>query len=166
MVSQEEHAWVSEVRFHVEDASSELIEVSGRGMPAVLGLGAATSALLSAFEYTGGSLMGAGRDPEVDEFERKQQLRKNRRRPIEETVAELGEGRGKMSGQQHRRSSKCVQESTPLATQSDGHRGSSRTMASTSTHHLLKRRELQERQFSFVLTSDRNRSLSDRKSVV
>jgi len=30
----------------------------------------------------------------VDEVSRKEYLRKNRRRPIEQTIAELGEGRG------------------------------------------------------------------------
>lgn len=52
------------------------------------------SALLGAFSYTGGSLMGAARDPTVDEVSRKEYLRKNRRRPVEEIVNELGEGRG------------------------------------------------------------------------
>lgn len=67
-------------------------------MPLVLGYGAVTSVLLTAFEYTGGSLRG--KMPEIegmDEFERKEYLRKNRRRPIEETLAEVGEGRGKSS---------------------------------------------------------------------
>ena len=63
-------------------------------MPRVLGLGAFTAVLLAAFEYTGGSLRGYMRDPDEDEYERKERLRKNRRRPIEETLAELGEGKG------------------------------------------------------------------------
>ncbi|KAI9680791.1 MAG: hypothetical protein M1817_004231 [Caeruleum heppii] len=63
-----------------------------RTMPAVLGYGAGVAVILGAFDYTGGSLTGYTRDPDVDEFERKQILRKNRRRPIEQTVAELGEG--------------------------------------------------------------------------
>jgi len=66
---------------------------SGR-MPRMLGYGAFTAVVLAAFNYTGGKLTGFDRDPEVDEYERKEQLRKNRRRPIEETLAELGEGRG------------------------------------------------------------------------
>ena len=40
-------------------------------------------------------MTGYSRDADVDEFERKEQLRKARRRPVEETVAELGEGRGR-----------------------------------------------------------------------
>lgn len=39
-------------------------------------------------------LNGPVKDPTVDEIDRKTFLRKNKRRPIEDTVAELGEGRG------------------------------------------------------------------------
>jgi len=53
-----------------------------------------TAVIMGAYDYAGGSLSGYKRDPNVDEFDRKQELRKNRRRPIEETIAELGEGRG------------------------------------------------------------------------
>lgn len=49
-----------------------------------------------AFEYTGGSLFGYQKDPEVDEFERRQKLRKAFQTPAEQTFAELGEGRGKL----------------------------------------------------------------------
>lgn len=62
-------------------------------MPRIVGYGALTAVVLAAYEYTGGSLRGKGRDPEVDEYERKEMLRKNRRRPMEETIAEIGEGR-------------------------------------------------------------------------
>ncbi|KAI9822562.1 MAG: hypothetical protein M1827_000281 [Pycnora praestabilis] len=65
-----------------------------RTLPAVLGYGAGLAVLLATFDYTGGVLTGYTKDPEVDEFARKEYLRKNRRRPIEQTVAELGEGRG------------------------------------------------------------------------
>lgn len=39
-------------------------------------------------------MSGYDKDPAVDEFDRKEYLRKNRRRPIEQTISELGEGRG------------------------------------------------------------------------
>ncbi|KAI9757659.1 MAG: hypothetical protein M4579_003384 [Chaenotheca gracillima] len=65
-----------------------------RRLPAVLGNGAAAGIVLGAFDYTGGVLSGYTKDPTVDEYERKENLRKNRRRPIQETVSELGEGRG------------------------------------------------------------------------
>ncbi len=62
-------------------------------MPRVVGTGIVMAVTLALFEYTGGRLSGFRPNPEIDEFERKEQLRKNRRRPIEETVSELGEGR-------------------------------------------------------------------------
>ena len=62
--------------------------------PAVLGMGALTAVVLGAYDYTGGALTGYKKNPEMDEFERKELLRKNRRRPIEQTISELGEGRG------------------------------------------------------------------------
>lgn len=49
---------------------------------------------LSVFEFTGGSLAGKGHATEEDEFDRRERLRKNYRSPIEETIAQLGEGRG------------------------------------------------------------------------
>ncbi len=64
------------------------------GMPRVIGYGSFIAVVLAAFDYTGGKLRGYDRDPDVDEYERKEHLRKNRRRPLEETIAEIGEGRG------------------------------------------------------------------------
>ncbi|KAI5863903.1 hypothetical protein GGS23DRAFT_596392 [Durotheca rogersii] len=74
-------------------------------IPAILGIGAAFSIVMSTFEYTGGTLRGARREAaEMDEYERKEWLRKNRRRPIEETIANIGEGRGiKPPGYEERR---------------------------------------------------------------
>ncbi|KAK3400558.1 NADH:ubiquinone reductase [Sordaria brevicollis] len=63
-------------------------------IPVVLGIGAMTGSLIGAFAYTGGSFGGHKKDPEVDEYERKEAMRLNRRRPVEETLAEVGEGRG------------------------------------------------------------------------
>ena len=39
-------------------------------------------------------MSGYAKDPEVDEYERKQELRKTRRKPIQETIEQLSEGRG------------------------------------------------------------------------
>ena len=58
-------------------------------------VGAGLAVILAAFNYTGGRLSGYAKDPDVDEVGRKEYLRRNRRRPLEDTVAELGEGRGK-----------------------------------------------------------------------
>ncbi|KAI0832206.1 hypothetical protein F5Y06DRAFT_190383 [Hypoxylon sp. FL0890] len=64
-------------------------------MPMILGFGAAFSIIMSAFEYTGGTLRGPPRTevPEMDQYERKEYMRKNRRRPIAETISDIGEGR-------------------------------------------------------------------------
>lgn len=70
-------------------------------MPAIFGYGALTSVLITAYEYTGASLRGknpwANEDDGLDEFERREQTRKPKRRPIEQTIAEIGEGRGELS---------------------------------------------------------------------
>jgi len=66
-------------------------------MPRILGFGAFFSVAMTAFDYTGGSLRGKRTEVEgMDEYERKEFLRKNRRRPIEETIADIGEGRGSL----------------------------------------------------------------------
>ena len=52
---------------------------------------------MAAFEYTGGSLFGYKKDRSVDEFERRQQLRKAFQSPAEQTFEEIGEGRGTWS---------------------------------------------------------------------
>ena len=66
-----------------------------RSAPAVIGYGAALAVVLGAFSYTGGKLNGYSRDPTVDEVARKEYMRRNRRRPIEEIAHEVGEGRGR-----------------------------------------------------------------------
>lgn len=70
-----------------------------RSFPATLGFGAGLAVLQGAFDFTGGALQGLGDDPTVDEYERREELRRNRRRPIQETLNELGEGRGKRLNQ-------------------------------------------------------------------
>jgi hypothetical protein len=49
---------------------------------------------MTAFEYTGGSLFGYQKDTSVDEFDRRTALRKAFQTPGEQTISELGEGRG------------------------------------------------------------------------
>lgn len=65
-----------------------------RTMPAVLGYGAGLAVILSTFDFCGHALTGYNKDPNVDDFERKQFLRKNYRKPAEQTFEEIGEGRG------------------------------------------------------------------------
>lgn len=59
----------------------------------MLGAGAITSTVLTAYRYTSG-LSGSGTVDDDNEVERREALRKIRRRPLSETIEELGEGRG------------------------------------------------------------------------
>ncbi|KAL4865988.1 hypothetical protein BDV12DRAFT_173676 [Aspergillus spectabilis] len=74
--------------------SGAILGLRVRTFPALLGYGAALATTLGGFEYSGGSVFGKKRDPHADEFERREQLRTQRRTPGEQTLAELGEGRG------------------------------------------------------------------------
>lgn len=65
-----------------------------RTMPAVIGYGAGLALVLGAFDYTNGSLMGWVLGPKEDIVARKALLRSTFRLPMEETIAEIGEGRG------------------------------------------------------------------------
>ena len=68
-------------------------------IPQIFGFGAGISVVMTAFDFTGGSLAGKGpneRPDVIDEYERKEYMRKNRRRPLVETIADVGEGRGKL----------------------------------------------------------------------
>lgn len=67
---------------------------SVRTLPAVLGYGVALSTAMAAFEYTGGTLFGYQSDPSVDEFDRRTALRTAFQTSAEQTIKELGEGRG------------------------------------------------------------------------
>ena len=65
-----------------------------RTFPAVLGFGAGLAVLQGVFDYSGGKFTGYDKDPQIDEYTRKEALRANKRRPIQETLDQLGEGRG------------------------------------------------------------------------
>ncbi|KAF3939256.1 hypothetical protein ABW19_dt0204220 [Dactylella cylindrospora] len=74
--------------------AGSLIGIRYAKIPAVLGFGAGLASLLASFEVGGGTLRGFYDSPKVDEVARKDQIRTTRRRPVEETLAEIGEGRG------------------------------------------------------------------------
>ncbi|KAF2481961.1 mitochondrial import inner membrane translocase subunit Tim17 family protein [Neohortaea acidophila] len=65
-----------------------------RSLPAVLGYGAMLATTLGVFNYTGGKLTAPYEEEAIDRVGEKERMRKARRRPVEETVHELGEGRG------------------------------------------------------------------------
>ena len=68
------------------------VPIAGK-MPRIVGMGAFTATVLAAFDFTGGKLTGWANETEEDRFERKEYQRKNRRRPAEETISQLGDGR-------------------------------------------------------------------------
>ncbi|KAL4788219.1 hypothetical protein BJX76DRAFT_316680 [Aspergillus varians] len=74
--------------------SGAILGLRARTFPALLGYGAALATAMGGFEYTGGSLFGKKKDSNGDEFARREQLRTQWRTSGEETLAELGEGRG------------------------------------------------------------------------
>jgi hypothetical protein len=62
-------------------------------MPVVMGLGGGLAIFQGMFHYLGGRYDSFKR--EDDEFERKEIIRRSTRLPIEQTISEIGEGRGK-----------------------------------------------------------------------
>lgn len=112
--------------------------------------------VLSAFQFTGGRLQGYRRDPEIDEVARKEYMRKNRRRPIDETVNQLGEGRGAFHPEKCSRRrilTGWVQVFMRLDTPSEEHRESRRHMASMCQARARRR----ARKSVYVCISMRNR---------
>ena len=71
--------------------------VTVRTLPAVLGWGAGLAVAQGVFDYTGGKFSGYDKDPNVDEYEQMQAIRSQHRRPVQETLDLLGEGRGELS---------------------------------------------------------------------
>jgi hypothetical protein len=61
----------------------------------MLGAGATTSIALTAFRFTNGLRGYDIAEDDEEEVERRENMKKYRRRPISETVEQLGEGRGK-----------------------------------------------------------------------
>jgi hypothetical protein len=59
----------------------------------VLGLGVLTAVATGGMTFTGGKLYGQP-NPDADDLAIRDNIRKRYRRPVEETIAELGEGRG------------------------------------------------------------------------
>lgn len=69
-----------------------VLGLPSRRMPVVMGLGAGVGLVQGTFYFLGGRIDSF--KEESDEFERKERLRRTTRLPVEQTVAEIGEGRG------------------------------------------------------------------------
>ncbi|KAL2117403.1 hypothetical protein VTJ04DRAFT_7063 [Mycothermus thermophilus] len=84
---------------HWDDATAGLVAGSIMGLrrgrfASVLGWSLFTGSSIGTFAYTGNTLRGYFTRQGEEEWERKERLRLTRRRPIEETLANIGEGRG------------------------------------------------------------------------
>ena len=64
-------------------------------MPSVVGNGMALAAIMAAVNYSGHSLFTEACGMDADAYPTKEELRKRFRRPVNEVINELGEGRGK-----------------------------------------------------------------------
>jgi hypothetical protein len=61
----------------------------------MLGAGAAFSSVLTAYRYTNGLRGIASSETDEEEVERRENAKKFRRRPLSETIEQMGEGRGR-----------------------------------------------------------------------
>lgn len=103
-------------------------------MPVVVGLGSGIAVFQGMFYYLGGRFDTFKK--EEDEFARKETLRRTTRLPIEQTVSEIGEGRGKSrTPSPHAPSSSAnfLQESDLPVMRSDEPSDSRRSTGSRST---------------------------------
>ncbi|KAF1920605.1 hypothetical protein BDU57DRAFT_508994 [Ampelomyces quisqualis] len=74
--------------------SGTCVGIYKRSLPFMLGSGAGFSVVMTTFRYTSG-FKGFGLDDlDDEEVERREALKKMRRRPLSETIEQLGEGRG------------------------------------------------------------------------
>jgi hypothetical protein len=65
-----------------------------RAMPSVLGNGVLLGVALAGAQYTGGAVFSQRSDPDEDKFTMKEEVRRRFRRPVNEMINEIGEGRG------------------------------------------------------------------------
>ncbi|KAH6891038.1 hypothetical protein B0T10DRAFT_560308 [Thelonectria olida] len=86
-----------------------VLGLPSRRMPVVVGLGSGIAAFQGLFYYLGGRYDTFRK--EEDEFARKETIRRTTRVPIEQTVSEIGEGRGiQPSGYDERRAERLKEK--------------------------------------------------------
>jgi len=71
-----------------------LVGLRNRAIPSILGNGLALGVALSIASYTGGTIFGQRGNRDEDKFATKEEIRKRFRRPVNEVINEIGEGRG------------------------------------------------------------------------
>ncbi len=74
--------------------NSEADVVPERTVPSVLGNGVLLAVALAGAQYSGGAIFSQRSDPEEDAFVKKEEIRRRFRRPANEMINEIGEGRG------------------------------------------------------------------------
>ncbi|SPO05206.1 related to NADH-ubiquinone oxidoreductase 21.3 kDa subunit [Cephalotrichum gorgonifer] len=90
-IREKDDAWNAAIAGGVGGSIAGLVS---HQMPKVVGAGAGLAIVLGVFEYTGGRFDGYLNRREEDAFDRRQRMLTQRRRPLEETIADVGEGRG------------------------------------------------------------------------
>ncbi|KAH8727109.1 hypothetical protein GQ44DRAFT_649414 [Phaeosphaeriaceae sp. PMI808] len=70
------------------------VGVARRSLPFMLGAGVAFSTVMTTWRYTNGFTGQSGEVLDEDEVEKREKAKKLRRRPLSETIEQLGEGRG------------------------------------------------------------------------
>ncbi|KAF1362435.1 hypothetical protein EJ07DRAFT_106916 [Lizonia empirigonia] len=75
-------------------AAGATVGIYQRSLPFMLGAGALFSVSMTAFRYTSGIRGSASGELDDEEIERREAMKKMRRRPLSETIEQLGEGRG------------------------------------------------------------------------
>ncbi|KAF2685801.1 hypothetical protein K458DRAFT_300369 [Lentithecium fluviatile CBS 122367] len=75
-------------------AAGSAVGVARRSLPFMVGAGVAFGTAMAAYRYTNGLAGYRYSDNDEDDVERKEEQRKVRRRPLSETIQQLGEGRG------------------------------------------------------------------------
>jgi len=71
-----------------------LVGLRKRTVPSVLGNGVLLGVALAGAQFTGGAIFSQRSDPDEDQFVRKEEIRRRFRRPANELINEIGEGRG------------------------------------------------------------------------
>ncbi len=72
-------------------------------MSSVIGRGVLLAIVLAAASYTGNSMLSDTVDTNTDRFRTKSEIRNRFRRPINELINEVGEGRGRYSLLEHKK---------------------------------------------------------------
>lgn len=71
-----------------------LVGLRKRSLPSVLGSGVLLGVALAGAQFTGGAVFSQRSDPDEDKFATKEEVRRRFRRPVNEMINEIGEGRG------------------------------------------------------------------------